>query len=232
MASLPSDMRTVVVSSPTGIVKVRPRSWGRTSLGMRRRKFGKRDSFRVSGMTSLKSMCPTFVYHSGEAKPLKRLNVLNGKHTSGVWCPGEDSNLHASRHTDLNRARLPIPPPGLVRPSTYGAGRAMSISLAHPFVRLLRVSRHCPPLLPVRLSRRPAATGGEASPGAGTGEHPAVRQGAGRGRPARPGRLRPDGGAKTALWSFPRGARCSREGAECEARRRVAATGARRMSDG
>ena len=28
------------------------------------------------------------------------------------WCPGEDSNLHASRHTDLNRARLPIPPPG------------------------------------------------------------------------------------------------------------------------
>src|SRR5262245_62273652 len=30
------------------------------------------------------------------------------------WCPGKDSNLHASRHTDLNRARLPIPPPGPV----------------------------------------------------------------------------------------------------------------------
>jgi hypothetical protein len=30
------------------------------------------------------------------------------------WCPGEDSNLHALRHTDLNRARLPIPPPGQV----------------------------------------------------------------------------------------------------------------------
>ena len=28
------------------------------------------------------------------------------------WCPGEDSNLHVVRHTDLNRARLPIPPPG------------------------------------------------------------------------------------------------------------------------
>ena len=28
------------------------------------------------------------------------------------WCPEEDSNLHTFRHTDLNRARLPIPPPG------------------------------------------------------------------------------------------------------------------------
>ena len=28
------------------------------------------------------------------------------------WCPEEDSNLHTLRHTDLNRARLPIPPPG------------------------------------------------------------------------------------------------------------------------
>ena len=31
-----------------------------------------------------------------------------------TWCPGEDSNLHALRHTDLNRARLPVPPPGPV----------------------------------------------------------------------------------------------------------------------
>ncbi len=31
-----------------------------------------------------------------------------------TWCPGEDSNLHALRHTDLNRARLPVPPPGQV----------------------------------------------------------------------------------------------------------------------
>ncbi len=29
------------------------------------------------------------------------------------WCPEEDSNLHTLRHTDLNRARLPIPPSGL-----------------------------------------------------------------------------------------------------------------------
>ena len=29
-----------------------------------------------------------------------------------VWCPEEDSNLHTLRHTDLNRARLPIPPSG------------------------------------------------------------------------------------------------------------------------
>jgi hypothetical protein len=30
-----------------------------------------------------------------------------------IWCPEEDSNLHTLRHTDLNRARLPIPPSGL-----------------------------------------------------------------------------------------------------------------------
>ena len=32
---------------------------------------------------------------------------------NSVWCPEEDSNLHTLRHTDLNRARLPIPPSGL-----------------------------------------------------------------------------------------------------------------------
>ena len=31
---------------------------------------------------------------------------------SNFWCPGEDSNLHGLLHTDLNRARLPVPPPG------------------------------------------------------------------------------------------------------------------------
>ena len=30
----------------------------------------------------------------------------------GEWCPEEDSNLHGFHHTDLNRARLPIPPSG------------------------------------------------------------------------------------------------------------------------
>ena len=29
-----------------------------------------------------------------------------------IWCPEEDSNIHTLRHTDLNRARLPIPPSG------------------------------------------------------------------------------------------------------------------------
>ncbi len=38
-----------------------------------------------------------------------------GPYRKEAWCPGKDSNLHASRHTDLNRARLPIPPPGQVR---------------------------------------------------------------------------------------------------------------------
>ena len=31
---------------------------------------------------------------------------------SRFLCPEQDSNLHASRHTHLKRARLPIPPPG------------------------------------------------------------------------------------------------------------------------
>jgi hypothetical protein len=34
------------------------------------------------------------------------------KKNSEAWCPEEDSNLHTLRHTDLNRARLPIPPSG------------------------------------------------------------------------------------------------------------------------
>ena len=37
-------------------------------------------------------------------------------------CPEQDSNLHASRHTHLKRARLPIPPPGHIPPKdTDGA---------------------------------------------------------------------------------------------------------------
>ena len=41
---------------------------------------------------------------------------------SADWCPGEDSNLHALRHTDLNRARLPIPPPGQVSCRRFTGG--------------------------------------------------------------------------------------------------------------
>ena|GEM_PF-2095981 len=38
--------------------------------------------------------------------------TVNGTVYIRQWCPEEDSNLHTLRHTDLNRARLPIPPPG------------------------------------------------------------------------------------------------------------------------
>ena len=37
------------------------------------------------------------------------IKALNYSH---LLCPEQDSNLHASRHTHLKRARLPIPPPG------------------------------------------------------------------------------------------------------------------------
>ena len=45
---------------------------------------------------------------SGQKKEVERLRDL-----LHIWCPEEDSNLHTLRHTDLNRARLPIPPSGL-----------------------------------------------------------------------------------------------------------------------
>src|SRR5215217_344437 len=32
------------------------------------------------------------------------------RHPGDVWCGREDSNFHALRHSDLNAARLPIPP--------------------------------------------------------------------------------------------------------------------------
>ena len=32
--------------------------------------------------------------------------------TKRWWCPRQESNLHASQHTHLKRARLPIPPLG------------------------------------------------------------------------------------------------------------------------
>jgi hypothetical protein len=46
--------------------------------------------------------------NSGQKKEVERLRAL-----LHIWCPEEDSNLHTLRHTDLNRARLPIPPSGL-----------------------------------------------------------------------------------------------------------------------
>jgi hypothetical protein len=38
--------------------------------------------------------------------------LINADKSVEAWCPEEDSNLHTLRHTDLNRARLPIPPSG------------------------------------------------------------------------------------------------------------------------
>ncbi len=35
-----------------------------------------------------------------------------------LWCPRKDSNLHAFQHTHLKRARLPIPPLGLLERKT------------------------------------------------------------------------------------------------------------------
>ena len=37
--------------------------------------------------------------------------------SSLFWCPEQDLNLHSFRNTHLKRARLPIPPPGLVEVS-------------------------------------------------------------------------------------------------------------------
>ena len=42
--------------------------------------------------------------------PLEGTKPLAGG--SAIWCPGQDSNLHALRHTPLKRVCLPIPPPG------------------------------------------------------------------------------------------------------------------------
>ena len=42
----------------------------------------------------------------------KEKNPRNQPITRINQCPGQESNLHALRHTHLKRARLPIPPPG------------------------------------------------------------------------------------------------------------------------
>ena len=52
-------------------------------------------------------------YSSATKKPLNGIKWLICKEFYyNNWCPEEDSNLHTLRHTDLNRARLPIPPSG------------------------------------------------------------------------------------------------------------------------
>ena len=46
--------------------------------------------------------------------PVKIRKPRNQSITRLNQCPGQESNLHALRHTHLKRARLPIPPPGLL----------------------------------------------------------------------------------------------------------------------
>lgn len=36
-------------------------------------------------------------------KPLENQSIIKG-----LWCPEQDSNLHASQHSHLKRARLPF----------------------------------------------------------------------------------------------------------------------------
>jgi hypothetical protein len=47
---------------------------------------------------------------------------------SEAWCPGQDSNLHALRHTPLKRVCLPIPPPGQLQ-TEEGALRGIGFAL-------------------------------------------------------------------------------------------------------
>ncbi len=54
---------------------------------------------------------PTIERAAAEASP-GVAKPCSGWYSGTRWCPGEDSNFHVFRHTDLNRARLPIPPPG------------------------------------------------------------------------------------------------------------------------
>ena len=50
--------------------------------------------------------------------------------STGFQCPGQESNLHALRHTHLKRARLPIPPPG---PFGFVVAKVMLYSVSANF---------------------------------------------------------------------------------------------------
>lgn len=63
---------------------------------------------------------------------MKRLIYLIPLVVGKRWCPEEDSNLHSLRNTDLNRARLPIPPSGLVRGDVSGGRLPVNALSAAP----------------------------------------------------------------------------------------------------
>lgn len=65
--------------------------------------------------------------HGADTKKAKpRLSLLK----RGFQCPGQESNLHALRHTHLKRARLPIPPPG---PFGFVVAKVMLYSVSANF---------------------------------------------------------------------------------------------------
>ena len=45
----------------------------------------------------------TLLVHLGDKKPLENQSIIKG-----LGCPEQDSNLHASQHSHLKRARLPF----------------------------------------------------------------------------------------------------------------------------
>ena len=69
----------------------------------------------------------------------ERLNLLIPLAVGSEWCPEEDSNLHSLRNTDLNRARLPIPPSGLV--GAHVSGPARPVNALFPCIRSHRAER-------------------------------------------------------------------------------------------
>src|SRR5579859_6835926 len=58
------------------------------------------------------SICFLYIFHFLEEYGVPVSAILNKLH----WCGREDSNFHGLPHSDLNAARLPIPPrPRVVR---------------------------------------------------------------------------------------------------------------------
>src|ERR1700754_2114290 len=58
-----------------------------------------------------------------------------------VWCGREDSNFHALRHSDLNAARLPIPPRPHAEVGPPHKGGEARERVANHFSRLKRLFR-------------------------------------------------------------------------------------------
>ena len=66
------------------------------------------------GGVYLCTLSKTWGFETGLAKAWEfgKTKEAKAENNTKAWCPEEDSNLHTLRHTDLNRARLPIPPSG------------------------------------------------------------------------------------------------------------------------